>query len=63
MDPGESVGFASNTALLHEVKTEIDRYIASPGQALAYKIGELKIRQLRSEAEQALGEAFDLRVS
>ena len=53
---------ASNTALsLHEVTTETDRYISWPAQALAYKLGELKIRQLRQEAEQALGSDFDLR--
>jgi len=53
---------ASNTALsLHEVTTEIDRYISWPGQALSYKLGEYTIWQLRREAEQALGEDFDIR--
>ena len=52
----------SNTALsLHEINTEIDRYISWPGQAVSYKIGELKIRELRKKAEEQLGQHFDIR--
>ena len=51
-----------NTALsIHEINTETDRYISWPGQALSYKIGEIKIRELREKAETALGEKFDIR--
>ena len=53
---------AANTALsIHEVTTETDRYITWPGQAISYKIGEIKIRELRKKAEKELNNKFNIR--
>ena len=54
--------FIKNTALAPlNIQTEVTRYIGWPGQATAYKVGELKILELRAAAKEALGEAFDIR--
>ncbi len=54
--------FLENSALApHNIKTEVDRYISWPGQALSYKIGELKILELRKRAKDKLGADFDIR--
>jgi uncharacterized protein (DUF885 family) len=59
----QAIDYLKGNAALseHEITTEIDRYIAWPGQALAYKLGEIQIRRHRREAEEQLGAKFDQR--
>jgi uncharacterized protein (DUF885 family) len=60
---GRAIAYMTeNTALsAHEIRTEVDRYISWPGQALSYYLGMLRIKALRAEAERELGARFDLR--
>ncbi len=54
--------FRDNSALApHNIETELQRYIGWPGQATAYKIGEIRLREIRARAEAALGDKFDIR--
>jgi uncharacterized protein (DUF885 family) len=59
----QAIDFMTDNTALSEanIEAEVNRYITWPGQALAYKIGELKIRELRERSERTLGERFDIR--
>jgi len=59
----QAVAFMKDNTTLTDanIDAEVNRYISNPGQALAYKLGELKIRELRTKSEQTLGPKFDLR--
>jgi uncharacterized protein (DUF885 family) len=59
----QSIAYMLNNSAMGrtDATAEVERYIAIPGQALAYKIGQLTIRRLRTKAEQELGAKFDVR--